>query len=95
MTTTHVHPDAEFAEDQRCFSPTLRVDLSEHPLVELVDGTTRPDRLQVTASQRPGQSPRIEVDALGERPSSVLTAGEAQQLMETLQLLLGQIGQSR
>jgi hypothetical protein len=60
----------------------LRVDLSEHPLVELVDGSVRPDCLQVTALQRPGQSPRIEVEPESGRSVAVLTAGEAHQLVE-------------
>jgi hypothetical protein len=39
------HPNELFAEDQRCFSPSLRVELSEHPLIEMDDGSMRPDCL--------------------------------------------------
>jgi len=89
------HAGATYRADQCCYSPQLRVELSTHLRIEesVIDGpewVPGPDYVNVHAQQVAGEDPRICISHAGE-DDVFYTRDEARQLVEALQLLLGQI----
>lgn len=90
------HPGM-FREDQRCYSDELRIDLSTHQRIELsvADETGAwapgPDYVTVFAKREADGGTVLCVSRADEDEANY-TPAEAGQLVEALQLLLGQIG---
>lgn len=91
-------------KDQCCYSQDLRIDLSLHPSVEesyLRDGeyVPGPDHIEISAQQgAEDASPLISMRRESDDQPFVewkFTPAEAQQTVEALQLLLGQIEAAR
>lgn len=93
------HPDETYRDDQRCFGEELSVDLSLHreiPEARLDERTgnwhSAPDSVKVYAERTPDQDVQVHLQR-GDGPEVRYTVGEAQQLVEALHLVLGQVGQ--
>lgn len=95
------HGDAFARDDQRCYTDDLRVDMTLRPMLEegrLVEGegwVRGPDHVLVHASQLGHErQPRISIRQETDGPFVELefTPGEARELIEAVQLVLGQIG---
>ncbi len=99
------HPNDFCREDQRCYSEDLRIDLTLLPVLEqsyYVEGTgwvVGPDHIEVDAEQGGNERyPYIQIrkDSGPERCVAwKFTPLEARQLIDTVQLLLGQIAATR
>lgn len=84
------HPDERFSDDQRCETGTLTVDLSTEQYSDFHGLVEHPDRLEVHAQTRPGE-PVVLVVGLTDTLPFYVTPDETRQLIENLQLILGQI----
>lgn len=96
------HADVRDREDQTCWSPSQRVDLSLYPPIEdsVYDRDTRrwapgPDHVDLYAGRNVDDSAahlRIVHETDGPVTDLQLTLSEAAHLVEAVQLLLAQIG---
>lgn len=87
------HADALCADDQICFTTELFVPTSTAEPVS-VDGYgyCKPERLHVYGEIRPGEkAPRVVVSVDG-GGAPAMTLSEVEELVEALQLILGQVG---
>ncbi len=90
------HPGCCFREDQWCGSEELRIDLSLEPEVEQDRGplgSMGPDYYQVYAVCDPGDLVKFTISHSG-ASAPYMTLGEVHQLIEALQLLVGQVAAS-
>jgi hypothetical protein len=88
------HPGCNFLEDQWCGGVELRSPASRYPDVLMSDGVTEPEYVTVYAMRLPGEPAHIAVGR-GEEPVIAMTPDEARQVIEHMQLVLGQIGGAR
>lgn len=87
------HRNALFADDQYCVTDELFVPISTAEPVDVSPsyGDCKPERLHVYGvSDRRHPEPRIVVNVDG-GAAPPLTLDEAQELVETVQLILGQV----
>lgn len=91
------HGDALYAEDQWCGSDEIRVELSQHPILEAErlneqgKWESSPDYVHVSAMRRhPGAVTTVDVSHAGEAPIA-FTVDEARQLLEALERVLTQV----
>ena len=85
------HPECIYLEDRWCGTESLEVALSLEPEVPAGEGTA-PDGFSVSALRVPGEPIKFQLDHLAGGCID-LTAGEAAELVEAFQLLLGRIGE--
>ncbi len=81
------HPDELYPADQCCASVQLTVPLSMQPNIE---DATEADYVDVYAMRRPGEAVQVDLSHAG-GPEIRFTLGETRQLVEALQLVLGQV----
>jgi hypothetical protein len=90
-------PEHRSGDEVTCLGEILSVPATREPMTERVDRdrTIRYegeyDGFDVWACQRLGEEPMVTVDQIGDSIGAHMTIDEAQQLIEALQLVIGQV----
>lgn len=90
-TDSDGHPGEVFAMDQSCYTEDLHIPLSRPGLMQDNDVMVTPEWLSVYARQDPGAGTPVLVVSVDGMAAPDLTPAEAHHLIETLQLILGQV----